>query len=32
MQSLDQCLSEMLAKGLVSKEEARYKAANKDTM
>jgi twitching motility protein PilT len=32
MQTLDQCLTEMLAKGLVSKEEARYKAANKDTM
>ncbi len=28
MQTLDQCLTEMLAKGLVSKEEARYKAAN----
>ena len=32
MQTLDQCLTEMIAKGLVSKEEARYKAANKDTM
>ena len=32
MQTLDQCLTEMLAKGMVSKEEARYKAANKDTM
>jgi twitching motility protein PilT len=32
MQTLDQCLTEMLAKGLVSKEEARFKAANKDTM
>jgi twitching motility protein PilT len=32
MQTLDQCLTEMLAKGLVSKEEARYKAANKDSM
>jgi twitching motility protein PilT len=32
MQTLDQCLTEMLAKGLVSKEEARYKAANKDTV
>ncbi len=32
MQTLDQCLTDMLAKGLVSKEEARYKAANKDTM
>jgi twitching motility protein PilT len=32
MQTLDQCLTEMIAKGLVSKEEARYKAANKDQM
>jgi Tfp pilus assembly pilus retraction ATPase PilT len=32
MQTLDQCLTEMIAKGLVSKEEARYKAANKDSM
>jgi twitching motility protein PilT len=32
MQTLDQCLTEMLAKGQVSKEEARFKAANKDTM
>jgi twitching motility protein PilT len=32
MQTLDQCLTEMLAKGLVSKEEARYKASNKDAM
>jgi len=32
MQTLDQCLTEMLAKGLVSKEEARYKAASKDSM
>ncbi len=30
MQTLDQCLTEMIAKGLVCKEEARYKAANKD--
>jgi len=30
MQTLDQNLQEMLAKGLISKEEARYKAANKD--
>jgi twitching motility protein PilT len=30
MQTLDQCLSELLSKGLVSKEEARYKAQNKD--
>ncbi|HUG02879.1 MAG TPA: type IV pilus twitching motility protein PilT [Steroidobacteraceae bacterium] len=32
MQTLDQCLTEMLAKGLVSKEEARFKASNKDAM
>jgi Tfp pilus assembly pilus retraction ATPase PilT len=32
MQTLDQCLTEMLAKGLIAKEEARYKAQNKDTM
>jgi twitching motility protein PilT len=32
MQTLDQCLSELIQKGLVSKEEARYKAANKDSM
>jgi twitching motility protein PilT len=32
MQTLDQCLTEMLAKGLVAKEEARYKAQNKDTV
>jgi len=32
MQTLDQCLTEMIAKGQVSKEEARYKAANKDTV
>src|SRR6187397_3599636 len=32
MQTLDQCLTELIQKGLVSKEEARYKAANKDTM
>jgi twitching motility protein PilT len=30
MQTLDQNLQEMLAKGLISKEEARYKAANKE--
>ena len=30
MQTLDQNLSELLAKGLINKEEARYKAANKD--
>ena len=30
MQTLDQCLTELMAKGVVSKEEARYKAQNKD--
>src|SRR5712671_2575326 len=32
MQTLDQCLNEMVSKGLVSKEEARYKAQNKDSL
>ncbi len=32
MQTLDQCLTELVAKGLVSKEEARYKAQNKDAL
>jgi len=32
MQTLDQCLQEMVAKGVVSKEEARYKAQNKDAL
>src|SRR5258705_1865699 len=32
MQTLDQCLAEMVTKGLVSKEEARYKAQNKDAL
>src|ERR1039458_3138654 len=32
MQTLDQCLTEMVAKGIVSKEEARYKASNKDAL
>jgi len=32
MQTLDQCLTEMVAKGIVSKEEARYKAQNKDAL
>jgi twitching motility protein PilT len=32
MQTLDQCLTELVAKGVVSKEEARYKAANKDAI
>jgi twitching motility protein PilT len=30
MQTLDQCLQDILAKGLISKEEARRRAANKD--
>jgi twitching motility protein PilT len=30
MQTLDQCLQELLRKGLVSREEARYRAQNKD--
>src|ERR1700734_2867824 len=32
MQTLDQCLTEMVAKGVVSKEEARFKAQNKDAL
>jgi twitching motility protein PilT len=32
MVTLDQCLTELVAKGVVSKEEARYKAANKDAI
>jgi twitching motility protein PilT len=32
MQTLDQCLTELVAKGQVSKEEARYKAQNKDAL
>jgi twitching motility protein PilT len=32
MQTLDQCLVELVSKGLVSKEEARYKAQNKDSL
>jgi len=32
MQTLDQCLTELLQKGLVSKEEARHKAQNKDAL
>src|SRR6186713_1625742 len=32
MQTLDQCLQELVTKGVVSKEEARYKAANKDSL
>jgi len=30
MQTLDQCLQDLLAKGVVSREEARYKAVNKE--
>ena len=30
MQTLDQCLAEIMSKGLIGKEEARRKAANKD--
>src|SRR2546430_9140190 len=30
--TLDQCLAELVAKGMVSKEEARYKAQNKDSL
>jgi twitching motility protein PilT len=32
MQTLDQCLQEMVHKGLISKEEARFKAQNKDSI
>jgi twitching motility protein PilT len=32
MQTLDQCLAELLQRGVVSKEEARYKAQNKDAL
>src|SRR5262250_1746098 len=32
MQTLDQCLTELVTKGQVSKEEARYKAQNKDSL
>ena len=32
MQTLDQCLTELVAKGQISKEEARYKAQNKDAI
>jgi twitching motility protein PilT len=31
MQTLDQNLQDLMAKGQISKEEARFKAANKDT-
>ncbi len=30
MQTLDQCLTELLQKGVVTKEEARFRAQNKD--
>jgi twitching motility protein PilT len=32
MQTLDQCLTELLSKGVISKEEARHKAQNKDAL
>jgi twitching motility protein PilT len=32
MQTLDQCLTDLVAKGVVSKEEARFKASNKDAL
>ena len=32
MQTLDQCLSDMVARGVVSKEEARFKAQHKDAL
>jgi twitching motility protein PilT len=32
MQTLDQCLADLVTKGVVSKEEARYKASNKDSL
>src|SRR6195952_2660488 len=32
MQTLDQCLSELLSKGVISKGEARHKAQNKDAL
>ena len=32
MQTLDQCLQDYVTKGIVSKEEARYKAQNKETI
>ncbi len=31
MQTLDQCLQELLSKGVITKEEARFKAQNKDS-
>src|ERR1700760_2524555 len=32
MQTLDQCLTELISKNLITKEEARYKAQNKDAI
>ena len=32
MQTLDQCMQELVQKGMVSREEARYKAQNKDSV
>ena len=32
MQTLDQCLTELMGKNLITKEEARYKATNKDAL
>ena len=32
MQTLDQCLQELVSKGVVSREEAKYKAQNKDSI
>jgi twitching motility protein PilT len=32
MQTLDQCLQDLVARGLVTKDEARYKAQNKDAL
>jgi twitching motility protein PilT len=32
MQTLDQCLQDLVQKGVVSREEARYKAQNKDSI
>jgi len=30
MQTLDQCLTELLHKGIITKDDARFKAANKE--
>jgi Tfp pilus assembly pilus retraction ATPase PilT len=32
MQTLDQCLTDLVQKGVVSREEAKYKAQNKDSI